>query len=164
MFTLEQKIRYSSVFDFYRLLFALYLSMYCKRQSTHWISLSTTGSSEKPVVWEMTKCLWFHAELFLTSSSRRFSTKSSSLSHRLYSCRGSTDGAAFSHGLVYAATEELERHVNKRTHSSAKPRLWHGGSPWADILDLGPPGFCSQAELWARPPTWMTHCRCCQAW
>lgn len=33
----------------------------------------------------MTKCLWFHAELFLTSSSRRFSTNSSSLSHSLYS-------------------------------------------------------------------------------
>lgn len=33
----------------------------------------------------MTKCLWFHAELFLTSSSRRFSTNSSSPSHSLYS-------------------------------------------------------------------------------
>lgn len=54
--------------------------------STHWISRSSTALSVNPVVWEMTKCLWFHAELFLTSSSRRFSTNSSSLSHSLYSC------------------------------------------------------------------------------
>lgn len=56
-----------------------------EKKSTYWISLSTTAGSEKPVVWEITKCLWFHAELFLTSSSNRFSTNSSSLSHSLYS-------------------------------------------------------------------------------
>ena len=55
--------------------------------STHWISLSSMAGSQKPAVWEITKCLWFHAELFLTSSSRRFSTNSSSLSHSLYSWR-----------------------------------------------------------------------------
>ncbi len=48
---------------------------------THCTSLSRMAGSEYPLVWLRTKCLWFQAELFLTSSSNSSSTYSSSPSN-----------------------------------------------------------------------------------